>query len=90
MTQEDQRVIFEASLGSPGANERLADGRYKFEYVESLWQEHQAHTTQNDLELRKETHHETNESYCSPCNSVDPNAGLVLPDLQDIGINQRI
>lgn len=35
---EDRRSIFEASLGSPGANERLPDGRYKFDYVEEEWQ----------------------------------------------------
>lgn len=35
---EDLRIIFEDSLGSPGANERLQDGRYKFDYVEEEWQ----------------------------------------------------
>lgn len=35
---EDLRIIFEDSLGSPGANERLPDGRYKFDYVEEEWQ----------------------------------------------------
>lgn len=35
---EDLRIIFEDSLGSPGANGRLQDGRYKFDYVEEEWQ----------------------------------------------------
>lgn len=34
---ERLRVVFEASLGSLGANERLPDGRYKSDYVESEW-----------------------------------------------------